>query len=187
MAPAYISKDKERDNAPYTQMWGTKFNPSICERSKESVINASMIVMNVADSKLADTGASDQTLKLIQVWPLEEEGAYCALVLYSGLFDAFEGYSSQSEVKAINVATRSNNYGKFEAGYAGIIKGKLLSLPRWMTKGYLGIVSYACNPAGFCPGQKKAEWIPAYFEKDATFTYIWWGLVYTANNNRREF
>lgn len=151
--------------------WGTQVNAGTCQRVGPQVINVTGKVIHDVDSGLAGNNwAFDDLNRTIQVWA-QPDGKYCAVVRNSGQFDAQAGQTSPGN----NGPLTGEEDGTFEGGYVLIIDGVLNPAPAWKTKGNIGIVDYACDINGNCPGY--ASWLTTYFTVN-TYSYEFWGWVY---------
>ncbi len=151
--------------------WGAQVNAGTCQRVGPPVINVTGKVIHDVDSGLAGNNwAFDEINRTIQVW-LQPDGKYCAVVRNSGQFDAVAGQTSPGN----NGPLSGEEDGTFEGGYILIIDGVLNSAPAWKTKGSVGVVDYACDINGNCPGY--ASWLTTYFTV-SSYSYEFWGWVY---------
>ncbi len=151
--------------------WGSRVNAGTCQRIGPPIINVSGKVLHDVDSGLAGNNwAFDDLNRTIQVWA-QPDGKYCAVVRNSGQFDAQAGQTSPGN----NGPLAGDEDGTFEGGYVLIIDGTLRSAPVWKTKGNIGVVDYACDINGNCPGY--VSWLNTYFVV-SNYDYEFWGWVY---------
>lgn len=159
-----------------TLNWGSHVNAASCDRSGPPVVNVTGKVVNDVDSGLAGNWAFDEFNRTIQVWR-QADGTYCAVVRFSGQFDAQVGVPSPGNTGVLT----GEEDGTFEGGYWAIINGTLLATPSWKTRGNIGTLDYQCDLGGTCPGY--ISWPGQYFSVVNTFDYQWWGWIYHGIQN----
>ena len=150
-----------------------------CNGVGEPVVSVTQGIQNTVDSgEAGNYWAFDDFNRTIQLWRTSEEGTYCAVVKYTGNFKGAEGETSPGNTGVLEGRER----GPIQGGYLAVIAGTLLDEPLWKTRGSVGVVDYACDLDGNCPG--AINWVTQYFENDYVFQYNWWGWIYRAGGNK---
>lgn len=151
--------------------WGSQISGQ-CSMDGELVVNVVMKVTNSIDSgEGGNYWATENYNRTIQVWS-QEDGSYCARVMYLGKFSGVAGQTSPGNVGPMTGAER----GSFEGGYWATIHGSLKSTPDWATNGFVGTFDYHCDAvAGTCT--TPVNWFAAYFDS-YTYDLNWWGWTY---------
>ncbi len=161
-----------------TLNWGQQVNAAQCDRTGRPVINVTHEVTNDIDSGLGGWWAYDNYNRHIQVWQVGAD-TFCALVSYDGSFVTDDGPSpGNTDTIAAGIT------GSMAGGYRATITGTLN--PTLRTRGFIGAFNYGCdvdalNGRDSCTG--LFNWLDAYFSAGWTFTYEWWGWIYTTENN----
>ena len=165
--------------SPNTLNWGTETNAGECEKIGKPIVNVTQKVINDVDSGFNGYWAFDNYNRHIQVWESTTPGEYCAIVRYTGQFDAQAGQSSP-DLGSTNILDGDED-GAFEGGYRATITGTLDATPAWNTRGSVGSFDYDCDLSANCPGY--VSWVVQYFNPGYVFAYDWWGWIYHAGNN----
>jgi hypothetical protein len=160
-----------------TLNWGSHINAASCDRSGPPLINVTGKVAGDVDSGQAGNyWAFDEFNRTIQMWK-QADGKYCAVVRFSGKFDAQAGAMSPGATGPLT----GEEDGTFEGGYWAIIDGTLFSAPVWKTRGNVGKLDYNCTLNGSCAGY--VSWLDQYFSDVSSFDQPWWGWVYHGVRN----
>jgi hypothetical protein len=160
-----------------TLNWGATVNAGSCNTGGAPVINVTEKIVGDVDSGLSGYWAFDTYNRSIQVWD-QHNGTYCAVVRYSGKFDAVAGQTSPGDNAA---SLTGNEDGTFEGGYIATITGTLLGTPLWRTRGNVGTFDYQCSLSGVC--LNRVSWLDQYFNSVDDFSYGWWGWIYHGTHN----
>ena len=153
-----------------------QLQPKACSAQGAPVINVTQRVTNDADSgQGGNYWAIDTYLRRIQVWQTAD--GFCAVVRYSGRFDALEGEASPGNAGTLE----GDEDGTFQGGYRAYITGSLRAEPDWPTRGTVGRFDYGCNSSGTC--SNRVNWLEKYFEDGWSFEYGWWGWIYRAGRH----
>lgn len=164
--------------APEGPNWGAEVNPGQCEKSGSPIVNVTQEVINDVDSGENGYWAFDDFTRHIQLWESTNDGEFCAVVQYTGKFDAQGGQNSPGQPSEI---LDGEEDGTFQGGYRATIGGDLIDNPDWPTKGPVGTFDYQCDLSADCPG--FVDWVAEYFGSSYTFDYQWWGWTYRAGNH----
>lgn len=156
--------------------WSKETNRSVCQATGAPVVSVTQHVTGDADSGFHGYWAFDSYTRRIQVWETGL-GEFCAVVRYSGTFDAVADRPSPGE----GVALDGDEDGNMQGGYRATITGEMLNEPTWPSRGTVGHYDYQCDMSGTCPG--AVDWVDQYFETDADFQFDWWGWVYRAGRH----
>lgn len=164
--------------AAQTLNWGKELNPSKCDHKKgPPVILVTQKVINDVDSGVGGNNwAFDHYTRIIQVWA-QVNGDYCAIVTYTGRFDAQAGQASPGNTGILD----GDEDGVMLGGYRATVTSSLLASPLWKTHGNVGTFDYQCGLDGNCLGY--VSWVGQYFDGGYTFDYDWWGWIYHAGKH----
>lgn len=158
--------------------WSKETNRSACDARGAPVVNINQRVTGDIDSGFNGGWAVNTYMRTIQLWEIAD-GTYCAVVRYSGTFDAMAGAVSPGE--GSDSVLDGNEDGNFVGGYRAIIEGTLVSDSAWTDRGTVGHFDYECVGLGDCPG--AVNWVDQYFDEDYDFTYEFWGWIYRAGRH----
>lgn len=158
--------------------WAQETNRNACEATGAPIVSVTQHVTGDIDSGFNGGWAVDTYTRTIKLWEVEE-GTYCAVVRYSGTFDAIPGKTSPGEGPSEELDGDEN--GNMQGGYRAIIEGQLIADPELPTKGTLGHFDYQCTDVGVCPD--AINWVDQYFDGGYTFEYQFWGWIYRAGRH----
>lgn len=157
--------------------WSKETNRSACDANGKPVINVTQHVTGDMDSGFDGGWAIDTYTRRIQVWEVEAD-VYCAVVRYSGTFDAIAGAPSPGQGSNI---LDGDEDGSIVGGYRAVIASPILSEPTWPTRGTVGHFDYECTAPRVCPG--AVDWVEQYFAQSNNFVFEFWGWVYRAGRH----
>jgi hypothetical protein len=158
--------------------WSKETNRSACEAKGAPVVSVSQRVTGDIDSGFNGGWAIDTYTRRIQVWNVGDD-VYCAVVRYSGTFDAIE--SAPSPGQGTDSVLDGDEDGNMVGGYRATIEGTLRPDLQWDDRGHVGEFDYACSAPRVCPG--AVNWVDQYFAAGYDFTYEFWGWVYRAGRH----
>lgn len=158
--------------------WSKETNRSACDVIGAPLVNVTQHVSGDVDSGFHGYWASDTYTRRIQLWE-SSPGEYCAVVRYSGTFDAEAGVESPGQVAASLLD--GDEDGSFQGGYRATVTGDLLVDPTWAEHGTVGHFDYGCDFSGDCPG--AVDWVAQYFGTDYDFQFEFWGWIYRAGRH----
>lgn len=158
--------------------WSKETNGSACGGIGAPVINVTQHVTRDVDSGFNGGWAIDTYTRRIKVWETSE-GTYCAVVRYSGTFDAIAGANSPGQ--GSDAVLDGDEDGNMSGGYRATIDSQLVPDPEWTDHGTVGRFEYACTAPGACPG--AVDWVEQYFGPGYDFTFEFWGWVYKAGRH----
>ena len=158
--------------------WSKETRLSACGAAGPPLVNVTQHVTGDMDSGFNGGWAVDTYTRRIKLWETGP-GVYCAVVRYSGTFDAIEDAISPGEGSTSTLD--GDEDGNFQGGYRATITGELVAEPGWQTHGTVGQFDYQCTAPGACPG--AVDWVAQYLEPGYTFGYEFWGWVYRAGRN----
>ena len=168
--PAFAAAD--------TLNWGTEVNPGECDKVGSPIVSVTQKIINTVDSgEGGNYWAFDDLNRHIQLWATNTADEYCAVVNYSGKFDAQAGETSPGAGGTLD----GDEDGTFQGGYRATITGTPLVSPVWKTKGSVGTTDYQCDISGVCPG--AVDWVEQYFGPAYGFAFDWWGWIYHAGKH----
>lgn len=174
----FLSFPSHTKASPSRLNWGEEININKCIRAGNPLVEISQYITNDVDSGLAGNyWAFDDLNRQIQVWRTDIPNKYCAEVTYEGKFDSQSGTLSPGATSVLN----GKEDGVFQGGYNATIMGNILGNPSWRNKGFVGLIDYACDLAGYCPGY--IDWVSQYFSPGYHFSFDWWGWVYQNKDN----
>ncbi|MGH3650731.1 MAG: hypothetical protein ACRDU9_08490 [Acidimicrobiia bacterium] len=159
--------------------WSKETNRSACGAKGAPVVNITQHVTGDVDSGFNGGWAVDIYARRIQVWEVDTD-VYCAVVRYSGTFDAIAGANSPGQ--GSDGTLDGDEDGSLVGGYRALISTPLISDPAWPTRGTVGQFDYACTAPRVCPG--AVDWVEQYFGPDYDFAYQFWGWVYRAGRHQ---
>ena len=142
------------------------------------VVNVTFSVTNDIDSGFQGNWALDNYNKHVQIWRVPD-GSFYVVASYIGKWQTFEGAPSPMN----GILQGAGATGTMQGGYIGTLTGTLNVSPAFPQYGNIGSFDYGGTSALIYSDEYTPfDWIGAYFNTGADFSYVNWGWTYTYRN-----